>query len=267
MAYYNSRAVNPVPPVTFGAPFPDLGGGDIWSGEDRHHNISLPTTSLSDMPIWPGTRVRTADGRMWCYVRAAANLVEGETTLQSALVHVDTVSSSDDLLSITEASAGWTANAYLGDYVYVDDGTGKGQTRRIVANTTDTLYLDRPLATALAVADSDIDIIRPYNVVQGSTTATIHTPGISSVIRSGDTYAITSGNFGWIQVAGWCDKTKAAAAVAYGALCVQLTAAGRFGAATPGTNGEFGFGICQGVAAAAGDLAPVMLTNCSLGVH
>jgi hypothetical protein len=126
-----------------------------------------------------GTRARTPDGREWTYVKATDALAKGKVAIQGAVVGVDTVSSSADALGrivyITKASAGWTVGAYEDDLVVVDDGTGKGQTAKIKTNTTDTLelYPETALVTALAVADSDITIVRPNHVLIAAVTSKV----------------------------------------------------------------------------------------------
>lgn len=49
--------------------------------------------------------------------------------------------------SLTQTGAGWTANDFVGQYVYITEGTGSGQIRKVVTNTTDTLNVDRAWST------------------------------------------------------------------------------------------------------------------------
>jgi hypothetical protein len=270
MGTWNSRTVNPSSFYqSFGAPFSDLSGEDIASGENRYHNITLPTDALADIPLPIGTKVRSVDGKIWCYVQAMADIGIGHCVVNDTLDAVAApIVSSADLLIITDADAAWTAGAYAGDYVYIDAGTGKTQTRRIVANDTTNLFLDRPLTTALST-DSTMDILRPYRVIN-STTTTTHVAGVGSAVSATKgvtpgTYAIDSGYYGWIQVGGWCDQVEYNAALTIEAPLTNGTTAGRVIAMTDGTE-EFVFGACKGVVAAAGDLGPAMLYNCTLGV-
>ena len=131
------------------------------------------------------------------YVKAAEDISAYQAVVPDAVVAVDTVSSSTDALGrivyITEASAGWTVGAFAECWVYVDDGTGRGQYGKIKTNTTDTLelYPEFAFSTALAVADSDITIREPFHVDKAAVTNKIQGAiGISQV-------AIASGSCGW----------------------------------------------------------------------
>lgn len=149
-----------------------------------------------------GQRAQTPDGREWVYVKAAEAISAYQAVVPDTVVSVDTVSSSQDSLGrnvyITEASAGWTVGLFAECWVYVDDGTGRGQYGKIKTNTTDTLelYPEFALATALAVADSDITIREPFHVDKAAVTDKIQgAVGISQV-------AIASGSYGWVLTRG-----------------------------------------------------------------
>jgi hypothetical protein len=145
-----------------------------------------------------GERAQTPDGREWVYVKAAEAISAFQAVVPDAVVSVDTVSSSADALGrivyITEASAGWTVGAYADCWVYVDDGTGRGQYGKIKSNSADTLelYPEYALVTALSVTDSDITIREPYHVDKAAITDKIQgAVGISQV-------AIASASYGWV---------------------------------------------------------------------
>lgn len=149
-----------------------------------------------------GERAQTPDGREWVYVKAAEAISAGMAVVPDTVVSVDTVSSSADALGrivyITEASAGWTPGAYEDAWVYVDDGTGRGQAGRIKSNTADTLelYPEFALSTALAVTDSDITIREPFHVDKSAVTEKIQgCVGIAQI-------AITSGYYAWVLTRG-----------------------------------------------------------------
>lgn len=149
-----------------------------------------------------GQRAQTPDGREWVYVQAAEAISANQAVVPKAVVAVDTVSSSADglgrIVFITEAAAGWTVGAFAEGWVYVDDGTGRGQAGRIKTNTTDTLelYPEFALATALAVADSDITIRQPFNVDKAAITSKIQgAVGVAQV-------AIASASYGWVLTRG-----------------------------------------------------------------
>lgn len=142
-----------------------------------------------------GEQAQTPDGRKWIYVRAKGALAKGSVAVPIANVGVDTVSSSADangnIIYITEASAGWTVGAYADSWVVVDDGTGVGQTAKIRTNTTDTLilYPEYALTTALAVADSDITIVSPFQVDKSAITDKVQNAvGIAQVAFTDEYY-------------------------------------------------------------------------------
>jgi hypothetical protein len=162
---------------------------------------SVKDTSTSPI-VNVGQRAQTPDGREWVYVKAAEAISAYQAVVPDAVVAVDTVSSSTDALGrivyITEASAGWTVGAFAEAWVYVDDGTGRGQYGKIKTNTTDTLelYPEFAFATALDVADSDITIREPFHVDKAAVTSTIQgCVGISQV-------GIASGSYGWVLTRG-----------------------------------------------------------------
>lgn len=150
-----------------------------------------------------GQQSQTPDGNKWVYVSVGTGgLAKGSVAVPAAVTAVDLVSSSTDALGrivfITKASAGWTAGAFINDYVVVDDGTGVGQMARIMDNTADTLqlYPEYALTTALAVADSDITIFKPYHVVKAAVTSTLqNAQGIAQV-------AASAGDYMWLLYQG-----------------------------------------------------------------
>ena len=158
------------------------------------------TSTTSNFKI--GTRGQTPDGRQWVYVKTTDALAKGKVAIQGAVVAVDTVSSSTDALGrivyITKAAAGWTVGAYEDDLVVVDDGTGKGQTAKIKTNTADTLelYPETALATALAVVDSDITIVRPNHVLIAAVTSKVQ--GAIGIAQT----AFAANDFGWLLTNG-----------------------------------------------------------------
>lgn len=149
-----------------------------------------------------GERAATPDGSQWVYVKASTALAKGSVAVPAAVTDVDTVSSSTDgqglITNITEASAGWTVGAFANGFVYVNQGTGVGQVAKIRTNTADTLilYPEYALATALAVADSDILIWTQYLVVKSAVTSKIqNATGIAQV-------AFAAADYGWVLTRG-----------------------------------------------------------------
>ena len=144
-----------------------------------------------------GERAVTPDGRGWRYVKANEAHSIGHASTRVANTDVDTVSSANDgngdRLLVTEASAGWTVGVYENAYGLVDDGTGAGQFFKVETNSADTLKLfkDYELGTALAVADSDIVLVRPFLSEKVAVTTLHQVPlGVCQV-------AFASADFGW----------------------------------------------------------------------
>lgn len=110
-----------------------------------------------------------ARGRVWVYGQATEATTKGHCLRAAADVDADLVSSPVDsngnYTRIYYSTGGWTAGAYEGDWAFINDGTGEGQAAPIVGNSVDTLHLDQAyaLGTALAVADSDLTIHRPFH--------------------------------------------------------------------------------------------------------
>lgn len=193
---YNSRSVNAALPIGSYAGAAMHMAENIVDGANRYHD-----KTTTDELLNVGTLVMTRDGRCFRYVQmTGAAALLGSVLQAAADVGEDTVSSSSDLMQIETGGVDttWTAGDFVGDFVYVDDGTGEGQCRRIVANGTTWLRLDRALTTALAVADSDITIIRPYKVRKALAAITTPVAGVAVA-------AITQNYYGWMQVYGFCE--------------------------------------------------------------
>lgn len=141
-------------------------------------------------------------GNLWQYGKDSGSAsTKGYNQSRAAIVGVDTVSSStngnEQIVFITEASAGWTVGAYAEDWVVVDDGTGSGQVGRIKDNSADTLelYSEYAFATALAVATSDITIGRPHKLATTAAAVITHTIGTVQVTQTASYYV-------WVLVRG-----------------------------------------------------------------
>lgn len=145
----------------------------------------------------------TPDGREWTYVKVSTGGIQkGGVGVPTANTAVDNVSSSTDAMGrivyITKASAGWTNGQFTNGWVVIDDGTGVGQTAKIIGNTTDTLQLapENALTTALAVADSDITISQPFLVVKSLVTTKVQNAvGIAQ-------FAASAGDYIWLLTKG-----------------------------------------------------------------
>lgn len=163
-------------------------------------DVTQSTTAQGQFKI--GERAMTPDGREWLYVQAQSAVTAATAVVPDAVTSVDTVSSSTDALGrvvfITKASAGWTVGQFAEGIVYVDAGTGVGQLAKIKTNTADTLelYPENALATALAVADSDITIRTMAYVDMAAITVDIQScVGITQI-------AIAAASYGWVLTNG-----------------------------------------------------------------
>jgi len=113
-----------------------------------------------------GERAVTPDGREWVFGRAqSAVSTIGFIVVPDAVTSADLWSSATDsqsrIVYLTRAASTMTVGAFEDGIGVVDDGTGVGQTFKIRTNnaTTLTLYPETALATALAVADSDLTLM------------------------------------------------------------------------------------------------------------
>lgn len=159
----------------------------------------------SDVPLAGaelGDRAQTPDGRQWVYVKANEAASLGHALTRIADSDQDTVSSSNgpdgQRTRITQASAGWTVGQFDYSYGLVDDGTGAGQFFKVKTNTADTLALfeDYVLTTALAVADSDVVLVRPFLAEKTAVTVLNQIPtGVAQV-------AFAANDYGWALTRG-----------------------------------------------------------------
>lgn len=160
------------------------------------------TTAQGQLGI--GQKANTPDGNSWTYGKAGGSVAAFKVCIPNSNVAFDTASSSSDqqgrIVYITEGSAGWTVGAYANYWGVVDDGTGVGQRFHVATNSNDTLtlYPEYALATALAVADSDITLhAGPASFVIAAITSKIQNAlGIPQA-------AFTSGDYGFFLTNGY----------------------------------------------------------------
>jgi len=167
------------------------------------------TTSTNTETL--GAIGRTADGREFRYVKAdaSAGLAIGKLGVAPAVTanHVNrSLDSTSDVavgskvIKVALGATAATQDQYAGGYLIVRDGTGKGAAYRINGNSaaassgTTTVSLQDSIATALAVADSKVDLVNPYNNVIASTTLS-QSVGVAQV-------SLAAGYYGWIQTKG-----------------------------------------------------------------
>lgn len=159
------------------------------------------TTTARDT-INLGQRAVTPDGREWTYVKNNSTLSLGFIVVPSTVVDTDLWSSSTDqqgrIVYLARAANSLTVGLYEDAIGMVNQGTGVGQTFKIRTNnaTTLTLYPETALATALAVADSDLNYIGMSNVVIAAITSKVQMTQGSFQVSS------VSGDFGWILTNG-----------------------------------------------------------------
>ncbi len=172
------------------------------SGHNQLWNTDLLANDSTAQEVIGAIRV-LEDGRKFRYVKmTGAAATEGMVLVPAAVVAITTAATGGAAATsnvVTVASAAYTANAYVGYYFKVNTaGTGSEEARKIVANTVDTLTLERPLGTA-ASSDS-AEIIAPLGVARKCTASDLDIP--VSGISIG---AITQNYYGWAQISGFAN--------------------------------------------------------------
>jgi hypothetical protein len=157
-------------------------------------------TQRGEFPL--GQRATTPDGREWRFVKNNSTIALGNIVVPNTVTSADLWSSSTDSqgrkVYLTRAASTMTVGAYEDAIGVVDDGTGVGQTFKIRTNnaTTLTLYPETALATALAVADSDLTFQGMADVVIAAITSKVQmTQGAFQV-------SAVSGDYGWVLTRG-----------------------------------------------------------------
>lgn len=149
-----------------------------------------------------GERGITPDGREWKFVKNNSTISLGFIVIPSAVVDTDLWSSSTDsqgrIVYLARAANSLTVGLYEDAVGMVNQGTGVGQTFKIRTNnaTTLTLYPETALATALAVADSDLNYISMANVLIAAITSKVQ------MVQGAFQVASVSGDYGWILTEG-----------------------------------------------------------------
>lgn len=141
------------------------------------------------------------DGRKFRYVQMTGSaMAEGKIAVPAAVTVITNLTCDTAKKVITDSGASWTPNAYVGYYFKVTTGgTGSEEPRKIVANTVDTLTLEKALGTALAAGGTDDgEIIPPKGVVVLSTAS-----DASQVVSGVGIGTITQNYFGWLQIQGF----------------------------------------------------------------
>lgn len=155
----------------------------------------------------------TPDGRVYRYVGAdSTGLSIGKLAVTPAKVVAHTnialdstspVAVGSQSLVVTVATTAVTADQYTEGFAVINDGTGKGCAYRIAAHTTITsaggavtLFLDEPIKTALAVADSKVVLVANPFAGVGHSTTLANAAGVANI-------AVAASAFGWVQSGGY----------------------------------------------------------------
>lgn len=159
-----------------------------------------------------GTVGVSQDGKKYRYVKAGGAIAAGKIAAVPPNVanHIDRAPGANVAVGATELTVAIGATAvaqddYAGGTLIVEDGSGEGQTFRVLGNTASagstsiTVKLATPVKTALvASADSKVSLFpSKYNGVVASATVAFRRVGVPNV-------AFASGEYGWVQTSGDC---------------------------------------------------------------
>ena len=164
---------------------------------------SVYQTSTNRGTFKLGERAMTPDGREWQFVKYnSASGTAGFVCVPNAVSSADTWSSSTDsqgrIVYLTESASSFTIGQFEDGIGVVDDGTGVGQTFKIRTNdaTTLTLYPETALATALAVASSDVTIMTMSEVDPAAITDKVQ------MAQGSNQVAAAASDYGWLLTDG-----------------------------------------------------------------
>jgi hypothetical protein len=189
------------------APFnPYAGEGE----QDAFLNFDVAATDrFYKAGLQPGDFFRFQEGIFQlAYNKNGSALAQGD--LVTFYVHHSTLTvtaATADLLTI--GAGGMTADALVGYFVFVKTGTGIGQLRRILGNTTTTITVARyyPSLQLAAASSPDAFDTVPVNTDTVSIVgfdSVKKTAGVTENVQGVARGAVTDGQLGIIQVAGPC---------------------------------------------------------------
>jgi len=227
---YNTRGSQILGNFDFNSAPPRVIGANLSNSEFQNVPSDQSTAITgygTTAPLKWGTQYTTYDGRVFKYVELADTtaLTEGDLIVPytNSASGTSAATSATDSTVVTATMASVLANQYIGGFLSCTVGTGLGQTRRIVGNTATTsgsvtFYLERAFTTSLASAT--VIAYHPYRVkkLPGSLTAGVPISGVSYGAIAAATAANGQYNngisyYGWMQVAGFCERVKFKAAV------------------------------------------------------
>ena len=220
----------------------------------RYQGCASDQSVNNTNPALPlGFKYETYDGRCFRFVEnsTATAFVEGNvlSPLTLATMTAATTDATGLVITGTAPAATQYADQYRGGYAWINAGTGKGFSRRIVANsagTTSTAGMTFTLERSIGASLSSltIKIIHPWRVQLAPVVATNGTAGIVGVsygavpAQTGSGMFVGGGvsYFGWMQTRGICESvlldvggtlTGPAASALAGALIGPVTTAGK----------------------------------------
>lgn len=195
----------------------DIAGLIPLAAVDLDSNSATPKASLGAWGLY-----RDAFGmRIFKYVK---NVHSGDLALGDVMVKVaDVTFTAAELTTATRiTTSGLTADAHGSKLIIVEGNDSvagdppEGETGVIVSNTATLVNVDPRLPFSVDdVADIDCRILTPgWHGIQGGAAAAAR--DVFGVVASVE--GISEGNFGWVQMDGFCPQAKfTAAAVAVGA--------------------------------------------------
>lgn len=172
-------------------------GNTLSSSSDKIHDL--------------GQLAITSDGRKFRYTKAGENLVTGDcyqSAVQDAQFEAMALQANAAIgattISITIGTTTVTANMFDEGYLMVASGVGIGQSSKIASHGTGTsgqtvdFVIEDPLKVALTTAGSStLSVVKNAydDVIKYPVTPTGGVAGVAS-------FAIPSGEFGWLQTGG-----------------------------------------------------------------
>jgi len=229
--------------------------------------LSIFQTATSE-PGSIGTKVETADGRVYRLAKVGASALVVDNLVQAPLNvanHANCTAAASAIasgttpqtLTFTLGATAATANQYAGGYAIVNAGTGIGQVLTIskhpaaASGASLTVTVEEKLQVALDTTSRVTLVANPYNGVIQATTSGDGTPVGSAII------AAAAGSYCWVQTRGPASVLSDASVAAAGlGIMPSTTTAGCVTVATA-TGRNIGEAIIAGVSAEA---RPVFLT-------
>lgn len=244
------------------------------TGPDGINASSKPTSSDESSPLVEPGSIATLrlNGRYasFAYVKAGAALAEGQIVslgLNHDDADVDAAQTTSE--SVLVGTGDFSADEFnqMAGYVHIDAGGGlKFGAHAIRRNTANKLFTDENWGEALTTSSDFVaHMLNKVVLADADAVATKHVCGAAIS-------ALTSGNFGWIQISGVHRRVRSVGGTDPAVLGELVMASSTGGACkgwtAGGTTAEdvaFSFGMALAADAeadAAGEGIPVLLTHC-----